>query len=569
MSDRTFAEFSETLTLEIPNISDQLIEFSEARAKSRGLVIELAAIHAGITENFNHYSAKELNQSLKSWVSPYPKPIILNHDLQVDPVGRVMAAKMDQEKDGTPFVRLQVAVTDPKAMEKIADTRYLTGSVGGKSESALCSICSADWAEATSYGPRPCKHVRGKAYKGQVAYLERINLEFKEYSFVNAPADSRSQIIQPHEDGEIVHTETSEGWITPAHFFAINMDKEEVLEYTESASRNVLENMRKKESSPLYLSLKGAFLSSLAEAEMHDDKETSAVSETVELQEDEDLLAVTEQLSDDLAGAEDAEEEATEEAASDEEADVEEGAEDADESTDDGGSDETLDQSEEASEDGSSDEVTETQESEDEEVEEAGRPQGQEKAHDADVDSQFNTPTKDFPKPKAEGDKTRENDESTDDVEEADVDATEEELEDSTTEDAEQPTEEATKTREQELLEENARLKKALHRMLAERVVDTKIAIGVETEENRSAVLEDHLKRSASSLADSIRDLAALPAQKRSTDYQDMPDMSQEDATIVDDGSQIDGETEEAEETSPLVFAEQLLVDTLMGRRKL
>ena len=87
---------------------------------------------SGLTANYNNYSAAELEKALQSWVEPYPKPIILNHDLNSEPIGRVMAAKMDKEQDGSPYVRLQVAITDPVAIQKVLDKRYLTGSVGRK-----------------------------------------------------------------------------------------------------------------------------------------------------------------------------------------------------------------------------------------------------------------------------------------------------------------------------------------------------------------------------------------------------------------------------------------------------
>lgn len=584
MSDKTFAEFSETITVAIPNIGDKLVEFSESKKRNHALIVEVAAIHAGLTANYNYYGAKELERALESWVAPYPKPIILNHDISVDPVGRVMAAKMDVEKDGTAFTRLQVAITDPSAVEKIASKRYLTGSVGGKSEAALCSVCGKDWAEATMFGPVPCKHVRGRTYKGQLAYLERMNLSFKEYSFVNAPADSRSMVLAPEDEAPDGPEET-DGWITAAKFFDLNMDKEEVFEYTESEYRDLLKGMRKKESAPLYLSLKGAFLSSLAVAEaedMHDDKETSAVSET-DVQDVEDVLAVTEELSDDLvelhgSADEDAtDEEATEDAEVDADAteDETEESEDADEQLEDGRADETVDESDEPTEDSDdeadveeqsdADEDVEDTEEAEEEVEEANRPQGQEKAHTADIDSQFNTPTKDFPKPKATGDKTREEDESDEEVEEGD---SETELETQETDGDLEPRVDESEQRIQALTEENARLKKALHRMLAERVVDTKIALGVESAEVRAELLEEHMSRSASSLADSLRDLATM---KFRPSYATAPEMEENGVSINDDGSKIDGEedTTEDEEADPITVAEQVFVDALMGRRKL
>lgn len=574
MSDKTFAEFSETLTLEIPNISQKLSGFAEAKNNSRGLIIEVAAIHAGLTANFNHYGSKALEQSLSTWVNPYPKPIILNHDLSVDPIGRVMAAKMDSEKDGTPFVRLQIAITDPAAIEKISDQRYLTGSVGGRSEAALCSVCGKDWAEATMMGPVPCRHIRGRTYKGQLAFLERIGLGFKEYSFVNNPADSRSQVIDNSDtpsDAGLIPVE-SDGWVTAAKFFSLNMEKEEVLEYTESEEKDLLEGLKKKESAPLYLSLKGAFLSSLAYAEeLHDNKEIFTVSDT-EVRDVEDVLAVTEELSDDLRGLQQsAGLTESEEDTGHEQEDLEDEPVAAQHAEDEAGSEEDEPVLEEEQTENNDEQDSEEESDDDmdsaEDVEEATpRPQGQEKIRTTDMDSKFNRPLEDVPSPKIGGDKTREEDES-EDGEEI-IDQTELEAQEDNNIDFELLVEEMI-SREEALVEENARLKKALHRMLAERVVDAKIGLGIENVENRGELINEHVSRSASSLADTMRDLASSPMKFRPI-IAEIPEMDQSDVSITDDGSHIDGETSgSVEVVDPLSTAEQLFVDALMGRRKL
>ena len=61
-----------------------------------------------------------------------------------------MAAKMDKEQDGSAYVRLQVAITDPIAIQKVMDKRYLTGSVGGRAGKAVCSISGDDLARGKS-----------------------------------------------------------------------------------------------------------------------------------------------------------------------------------------------------------------------------------------------------------------------------------------------------------------------------------------------------------------------------------------------------------------------------------
>ncbi len=187
-------DFVENVTLFLPEVPTfekfQESDFSE----SHGLIVEVAAIHSGVTANYNFYGEDELEKSLNSWLQPYPKPIIINHDINSDPIGRVIGAKMDREPNGHAFVRLQAAITDPVAVQRVMDKRYLTGSVGGKAEEAVCSVCGMDWAMPRKRAGAACSHMRGESYKGKVALLEMRNIAFKEYSFVNVPADSNSTI---------------------------------------------------------------------------------------------------------------------------------------------------------------------------------------------------------------------------------------------------------------------------------------------------------------------------------------------------------------------------------------
>ena len=120
----------------------------------------------------------------------------------------------------------------------------------------------------------------------------------------------------------------------------------------------------------------------------------------------------------------------------------------------------------------------------------------------------------------------------------------------------------------QALEEENQKLRSALHRTLAERVVDAKIAIGIESYEAREELIADHVKRTASSLADSLRDLAGMPAAKKAK--ANLPEINSEiEASENETGViTLDRKDEEKEivESTPL---EDIFVDALMGRRKL
>jgi hypothetical protein len=103
---------------------------------------------------------------------------------------------------------------------------------------------------------------------------------------------------------------------------------------------------------------------------------------------------------------------------------------------------------------------------------------------------------------------------------------------------------------------------------LVERVVDTKVALGLESSDDREALIVEHSSRTASSLADSLRDLAkANPVTPSSAR---MPEVMSEAEVIAEDNVMtIDSEENEEESLSPEKEFEQLFVDALMGRRKL
>lgn len=486
-------EFVETVAIELPDISG-LSEFAENEKQDKKLVIEIAAIHAGLTSNFNMYTEKALTEAIASWVQPYPKPIILNHDPLSESVGRVMAAKMDKEEDGTPFTRLQVGITDPEAVSKVVDERYLTGSVGGKCKTANCSICGADWAASESFS-LPCKHKRGKVYGGKLAYLELNGITFKEYSFVNMPADERSGLRTIGASSSDGSSDESNDWVKAVKFYSLNMNKESIIELNESGEGvDILSKLKKKDAHFTYMNLKGTFLSMNAYDEFEKDCTDSSekltimqsyttidneleqtdvsgnleaepaeennmsennATEVVEEQED-DILAVATQLSADLA----------------EQASAEESADEADSKVAD---------EEELSE--NSDEETDSTEVIEESVEE----------------------------PVQEEVSTEEEEQLTEKQINAEEQAPEEEAKEETIEVAEESADavdvNALTSQVEKLTAENAKLKKALHNTLAERVVDAKIACGYIEASDRADALKEHSTRTASSLADSIRDL--------------------------------------------------------------
>jgi len=544
-------DFVENFTVQLPDFSKSDVDFSESFNSKHGLIIEVAAIHEGLTSNYNNYSALELEKALQSWVEPYPKPIILNHDLNTEPIGRVIAAKMDKEQDGSPFVRLQIAITDPVAAQKVMDKRYLTGSVGGRAGKAVCSISGEDLASEDDSGrPRVPKYKRGKVYKGKLAYIDMQDISFKEYSFVNQPADQKSGVRSTKVTDGNVSVSNSDDWVAKSSAFVLSMDNEDIFSIDENKS--ILKEMKKKESKPIYLHLKGAFLTALALHESESDinntksllsnedynktnsEETHSMDDVTK---DEDILAVATGLSEDLSNI----------AAS---ASAEESVDAAEETSE--TSEEVQDKTEEApaSDSEESQVVSDSEEISSDDSEEA---------EVQDVDSE----NAEKPEESSSGEDT--DDEVQEDAAEHEVLSAEK---DSVEHDAQQLNEKVKL-----LEEENARLKGALHMTLVERVVDTKITLGYESVEDREKLISEHACRTASSLADTLRDLAKAPVKiaKRISNFIGIPQVTSEaEVTESEDNVvTIDKEEEEIKKSTPVESFEQVLVDTLMGRRKL
>jgi hypothetical protein len=542
--------FKENFTVSLPphlTEGDGAFQNFSESVTDAGIIVEISAIHAGYTENNTFYSAEELKKAVASWVTPYPKPVIMNHDVTTEPVGRVVGAKMDQEENGKEFIRIQAMITDPKAIEKVLDKRYMTGSIGGKADVALCSICNTDWASKEAANGIPCKHQRGKSYEGTIATLKLGDLSFKEYSFVNVPADSHSYIrsVQTATDGK-PSSESDESWAKPSRFFIFSLNDRKVTEFIDTDQKTTF-SIGEMETNFLYdiMDLDSDNYKSL----FVDNESTDNTNENVQtllLQEfnmqteqaeidQEDILAVTEQLANDLSAdtpADDTQVEEAEETV--EETVADDSVEESDEQV------ETAEESEEVTEEDS--EVTE-----EEPVEE---PVAEEPAVE-----------------EPEVEQTEETPEAEDDSEK------EEEQDGLVTEDSVEPEIDSLKEQVASLQEENTNLRKALHKTLAERVVDAKISVGIEELANRSDAIEEHSSRSASSLADSLRDLAKLPPVKKEALAVENLTLNVESAAVDEDGepSSTLTESEVAEEkvVKPETIFVEKMSDILSGRTQL
>lgn len=235
--------------------SDFKISDSTAPGSSL-LMVRIAATHSGIiTGNNTFYLPDKMRQGTATWTAQYAKPILTHHNDQTDAVGRVVSARYvdlsaqvpsilknstvrsaqliqdvtkqflagklttagevqyirdvlvpsgilnDKNYQGMGYSEIIAAITDPDAIQKLRDGRYLTGSVSASTDAAICSICTADWIQDGK-----CEHIPGQIYDDQRAFLIAGDFEYDEYSWVNRPADSHSRALELVNCADIVPT---------------------------------------------------------------------------------------------------------------------------------------------------------------------------------------------------------------------------------------------------------------------------------------------------------------------------------------------------------------------------
>lgn len=162
------------------------------------------ASHFGyVNKNKTMYPVSKADASAKSWYTPFEKPVLKNHDPMVDPLGRHVHAAyipFDISNDLKDSIYVpkgvivtHAVVTDPDAMQKVRDGRYLTVSIGATSGKLKCSICGQNWLDVDPFDEDRCDHEPGMWYdikgKKKLCYKETDTLSYHERSYVNTPAD--------------------------------------------------------------------------------------------------------------------------------------------------------------------------------------------------------------------------------------------------------------------------------------------------------------------------------------------------------------------------------------------
>lgn len=146
-----------------------------------------------VNKNSWLYTSNGVESGAKSWIEPFNKPQLVNHNLHSDPIGRVIGYKLAEATDPNEpkkYIELEVRVTDKSAIEKFLDGRYSTFSISGRAKKVLCSVCGQNLMRDGL-----CEHKRGSyTDEGELVYWLIDSLDYKECSVANDPADAYTRI---------------------------------------------------------------------------------------------------------------------------------------------------------------------------------------------------------------------------------------------------------------------------------------------------------------------------------------------------------------------------------------
>lgn len=161
-------------------------------AKDKNIVaidVLFEATHSGQNDNYFVYHSDSMEEDTNSWLHPYQKPFIKNHNSDSEPLGRVKEAYFARSEiqPSRDCINVVFRITDEEAIPKFMDGRYKTMSIGGSPSEVSCSICGKKILKDGVF--KFCGHWRGDNYAGQKAFWNAKNITYNEGSVVNHPAD--------------------------------------------------------------------------------------------------------------------------------------------------------------------------------------------------------------------------------------------------------------------------------------------------------------------------------------------------------------------------------------------
>lgn len=181
---------------EVIDSTQLLKDASDGKVNIVALDVDMEATHSGKNHNHCIYYEDSMEKDCESFMNPFHKPVLKNHDDYSEPLGRITQSYTGPSEltDERSAIHLRARVTDQDAIPKFLDKRYGTVSIGGSMGTVTCNICGKTILKDGKF--HFCGHWRGETYKDQVCYWGARDIEYHEVSIVNNPADDFAQIMK-------------------------------------------------------------------------------------------------------------------------------------------------------------------------------------------------------------------------------------------------------------------------------------------------------------------------------------------------------------------------------------
>lgn len=173
-----------------------LNDMASGKTHVAAIDVEMEATHSGKNHNYCIYYEDSMENDAESFMNPFKKPMLKNHDSYSEPLGRIIQSWHGPSEltDERSAIHLKARVTDQDAIPKFLDGRYGTVSIGGTMGTVTCNICGKTILKDGKF--KFCGHWRGESYKDQMCYWGARDIEYHEVSTVNNPADDFAQIMK-------------------------------------------------------------------------------------------------------------------------------------------------------------------------------------------------------------------------------------------------------------------------------------------------------------------------------------------------------------------------------------
>jgi hypothetical protein len=236
----------------VGNLRDGQVNLQTKQGKRKLLVTAPATHAARLTNNNGLYQPRRMVNDIASFVQPFPKPVLVEHNSKADPLGRVVQATYEpidhhflqdapeqlDEKDTFKLIKflmttgliyndnfpgvgsglLTMEITDQEAIEKFLDQRYMTFSIRVASNEILDPHTGLPFrdpfAEDDEDDGKYSPYMPGEVVDGMPGFIVLDQLKYREVSPVNIPADETA-IVRSMEEVIFADSENHKGRTDP------------------------------------------------------------------------------------------------------------------------------------------------------------------------------------------------------------------------------------------------------------------------------------------------------------------------------------------------------------------